>query len=100
MSQEGLPIGLILDGTTLLDDVGKARLIERQQTIFQHCLIVVFERCQRFACRDELQFAADGGEVIDLLARRVFLDKENRFVLCNGLSQRLVCARRSNLRRF
>lgn len=45
----GLPIGLILDGSALLNDVGKARLIERQQAIFQHCDIVLFERRQRFS---------------------------------------------------
>lgn len=45
----GLMIGLILDDAALLDDVGEARLIQRQQTIFQHCDIVLFERRQRFS---------------------------------------------------
>ena len=50
----GLTIGLILDDAALLDDVGEARLIQRQQTIFQHCGVIGFQRLQRFACGDEL----------------------------------------------
>ena len=96
----GLPIGLVLDGAALLDDVGKARLIQRQQTIFQHCGVVLFERRQRFACRDELQLTAGGSEVIDLVAGRIFLDEEHRFVFCDGLGQCMVGAGGSKMRRF
>ena len=46
LAQDGLPIGLILNDTALLDDVGKAWLIERQQAIFQHRGVILFERRQ------------------------------------------------------
>ena len=99
-SIKSLPIGLILNDAALLDDVGEARLIQRQQTIFQHGGVIGFQCRQRFARGDELQLTADGGEVIDLVAGRIFLDEEHRFVFCDGSSKIMVGAGRNKVRRF
>ena len=49
----GLTIGLILDDAALLDDVGEARLIQRQQTILG---------CSRFHGHlDQVENGAGGG---------------------------------------
>lgn len=77
LAPEGLPIGFILNDAALLNNVGEARLTQRQQTIFQHCGVIIFQRLQRFTCRNELQLAVGGDEVIDLVAGHIFLDEKH-----------------------